>query len=57
MEAFFTHGDMAYVAECLMVTENTQEKHHSYSGDIQRIIDKHRKYIHGFHYTTTQGTM
>jgi hypothetical protein len=43
MEAVFRHGDVAYATECLVVTQNTQEKHHSYSCDIQRIIDKHRK--------------
>jgi hypothetical protein len=43
MQAVFRHGDMAYAAECLVVTQNTQEKHISYIGDIQRIIDKHMK--------------
>jgi hypothetical protein len=43
MEAIFRHGDVAYATECLVVTQSTQEKHHSYSGDMQRIIDKHRK--------------
>jgi hypothetical protein len=43
MEVVFRHGDMAYAAECLVVTQNTQDKRQHYSLDIQRIIDKHEK--------------
>jgi hypothetical protein len=43
MEVVFRHGDMAYATECLVVTQNTQGKHQSYSHDIQGIIDKHEK--------------
>jgi len=34
MEAIFRHGDLAYATECLVVTQNIQEKNHSYSHDI-----------------------
>jgi hypothetical protein len=41
MGAVLRHGDVDYAIECLVVTENTQGKHQSYSCDMQRINDKH----------------
>jgi hypothetical protein len=34
MEVVLRNGDVAYVEECLFVTQNTQDKHHHYSLDI-----------------------
>jgi hypothetical protein len=43
IEVFFRNGDVAYVAECLVVTQNTQDKCQHYSLDIHRIIDKNER--------------
>jgi hypothetical protein len=43
MDVVFRLGDVAYAVECLVVTQNTQDKRQHYSLDIQRIIDKHER--------------
>jgi hypothetical protein len=43
MEAIFRREDVAYVKECLVFVQTTQEGCQHYSQDIQRILGKHEK--------------
>jgi hypothetical protein len=45
MEDVLRNGDVAYAAECLVVTQNTEGKCQSYPRYIQGIIDKHVKVL------------
>jgi hypothetical protein len=43
MEVIFRHEDVTYGEIFLVSVQTTQEGHHHYSQDIQRILGKHEK--------------
>lgn len=43
MESIFWHGDIAWVAECLITTEETPDSDQPYHIDIQELLGKHDK--------------